>query len=195
MPDLLRGTSPTIKLIVVTGAVAGILFAGFGVWLVYLGSSGETRFAFFGQQFASRNVGIAAIFIGAAVLVLLTRRALKTFDHSIAAEAAAGDGHEQAEWPFTKTLQTLTDKLDRTSEENRAIIRLVAGAARPVYVGKVVEAMNTERAQVIYRARDLQSQQLIEIVVLTDTAFKLHPAVLAILGRNASRKLRAALPE
>jgi len=60
----------------------GTLLAILGVVLVIIGASGQTEFVFFGQSFKSQNVGIAAFFLGAALVVLNVRRILKSFDKS-----------------------------------------------------------------------------------------------------------------
>src|ERR1043165_6311214 len=66
----LKQASPLLRLMIILGFVAGVILALFGVWLVYLGSTGETKFRLFGQSFESANVGIAAIFIGAVTIIL-----------------------------------------------------------------------------------------------------------------------------
>lgn len=58
----------------------GVALAVMGIWLVFLKSEGTTRFKLFGQEFYSNNVGIAAIFIGAVVIILAFRRILKSLD-------------------------------------------------------------------------------------------------------------------
>jgi uncharacterized integral membrane protein len=58
----------------------GALFAILGIVLVILGATGETEFSFFGQTFKSTNIGIAAFFLGAAIIVLNVRRVLKSLD-------------------------------------------------------------------------------------------------------------------
>jgi len=63
---------------IILGFIAAVVLAFFGVWLVSLGSTGDTKFSFFGQTFESANVGIAAIFIGGVTIVLLARAVLKT---------------------------------------------------------------------------------------------------------------------
>lgn len=69
----------TLLKIVVLGAYpTGLLLAALGVFLVYLDAKGDTEFSFFGQTFKSTDVGIAAIVIGAATIVLLVRKAIKT---------------------------------------------------------------------------------------------------------------------
>ena len=59
---------------------SGLLASALGVGLVILGSTGTTEFTFFGQSFKSQNVGIAALFIGASVVVLNVRRILKAYE-------------------------------------------------------------------------------------------------------------------
>jgi uncharacterized membrane protein len=73
---------PLLKIIILGGFATGLMLAAFGVILVYLGSSGKTEFTFFGQELKSTNVGIAAIFIGAVVIVLIVRRTLKSHDRN-----------------------------------------------------------------------------------------------------------------
>ena len=80
MANAIRGATPLLTIVIIGGYIAGIALAVFGVWLVYLGATGSTEFSFFGQTFKSTNVGIAGIFLGAAVIVLLIRRALKSVD-------------------------------------------------------------------------------------------------------------------
>ena len=82
MRNQVRATSPVLTLVILGGFVSGIIMAGLGIWLVYLGATGVTEFSFFGQTFKSANVGIAAIFLGAAVIVLLVRRALSSLDQA-----------------------------------------------------------------------------------------------------------------
>jgi hypothetical protein len=77
----LEQVSPLLRLMVILGFIAGLTFAGLGIWLVALNASGDTEFSFFGQTFKSANVGIAAIFLGAATIVLLARSVLKTIRH------------------------------------------------------------------------------------------------------------------
>lgn len=71
--------SPLIKFFTIIGIIAGIILALLGIWLVYLGSTGDTEFNLFGQTFKSSNVGIAAIFIGAVVIITSIRSGKKMF--------------------------------------------------------------------------------------------------------------------
>jgi hypothetical protein len=87
MPQLINA-SKTLFFCVVGGAFAcGLALACLGVVLIRFGSNGATEFSFFGQSFKSGNVGIAAIFIGGATIVLLIRRTLKSLDHVVRSES------------------------------------------------------------------------------------------------------------
>ena len=71
------------KLTLIFGIVIctfALAIAGLGIWLIYLKSTGITKLKFFGQEFSSNNVGIAAIFIGGVILVLALRRILRSLD-------------------------------------------------------------------------------------------------------------------
>ena len=76
--------SPILKIMTWCGFIVGVVFGLLGIWLIYLGATGETAFSFFGQTFKSANVGIAAIFLGAAVIVLMMRYVLRTVQHTVA---------------------------------------------------------------------------------------------------------------
>jgi hypothetical protein len=68
---------PLLLVIAVGAMLFGAVIAGMGIILVYLGSTGRTDIHFFGQSFHSANVGIAAIFLGATVVVLVLTKLLK----------------------------------------------------------------------------------------------------------------------
>jgi hypothetical protein len=72
-----------LRIIVVGGFVTGILFGLAGVVLVYLGATGETEFALFGQTFESTNAGVGALFISAVLVILLIRRTLGSMDKMV----------------------------------------------------------------------------------------------------------------
>jgi hypothetical protein len=62
-------------------SVIALLICLLGIWLIYLKSSGQTHFKLFSQEFRSDNVGIAAIFIGAVVLVIALRRTFRALEN------------------------------------------------------------------------------------------------------------------
>lgn len=63
-------------------SVFALVICGLGIWLIYLGSNGETKFEFVGQKFESNNVGITSIFIGSIVLIYTVSKMMKTFEKS-----------------------------------------------------------------------------------------------------------------
>lgn len=72
-----------LERIAIASFFVGVVLAAMGVYLVYIGASGDTEFSYFGQKFRSTNAGIAAIFIGAVLIVLNVRRILTSFDKTI----------------------------------------------------------------------------------------------------------------
>lgn len=57
------------------GVVAlAVVFAVTGVVFIYLGSSGNTTLSFFGANVATTNVGVAALVLAAAMVVLTIRK-------------------------------------------------------------------------------------------------------------------------
>jgi DMSO/TMAO reductase YedYZ heme-binding membrane subunit len=90
MAALVKEIGKVLRPIIFGAWVLGLAFIVAGIWLVWMGATGTTKFSFFGQEFESTNVGIAALFLGAATLVLLIRRVLKTLDSTVASQAAIG---------------------------------------------------------------------------------------------------------
>lgn len=72
-----RAATPLLKIIVIGVLIVGVLLAGMGIYLVRLGSAGATKMQFFGQSFDSTNVGIAAIFLGATMIVVVLLRLMR----------------------------------------------------------------------------------------------------------------------
>ncbi|QSX36469.1 hypothetical protein [Shewanella sedimentimangrovi] len=75
-----NGKSPLLFLLTNWSFIFGSLLSVLGVVLVVMGATGETEFSFFGQTFKSQNIGIAAFFLGATLVVLNVRRILKSYD-------------------------------------------------------------------------------------------------------------------
>lgn len=75
--DHIKESRLILVIIAVGVLIAGLLIAGMGIVLVVLHASGHTSFSFFGQNFKSQNVGIAAIFLGAATIVIVLSRLMK----------------------------------------------------------------------------------------------------------------------
>jgi hypothetical protein len=53
----INATAAIFRMVIVGALIAGVVFAGLGVWLVYFGTTGDTEFSFFGQTLKSTNVG------------------------------------------------------------------------------------------------------------------------------------------
>jgi hypothetical protein len=87
MSNLLKESKAIFLWIVIGTFLVGISIAILGAFLVVKGATGEADFVFFGQKFHSTSVGIGAFFIGAAMIVLIIRRVLKSLDHTSTAEA------------------------------------------------------------------------------------------------------------
>lgn len=114
MPSLIRGSTPILCLVFIGAYVVGFGLAALGIVLVYLGSTGSTQFSFFGQSFSSTNVGIPAVFLGAATVVLLIRRALKSVDTAIMGEAPRGPLSERGALEITHVGFTHESEFDVT---------------------------------------------------------------------------------
>ena len=87
MPKLISATTPILRIVIIGAFVVGLALGVLGVVFVYLGAAGDTELTFFGQTFTSTNVGIAAVFLGGAMIVLVVRRALKSVDAAVGAES------------------------------------------------------------------------------------------------------------
>ena len=82
----IRATTPLLMTIIILVFTVGALMVTLGGYLTYSGFTANTEFSFFGQTFKSTNVGIAAMFLGAAMMVLVSQRVLKTIDKTVGAE-------------------------------------------------------------------------------------------------------------
>lgn len=71
--------SKLLLIIVVGSFIVGLGLAGLGVYIVYIGGIGETEATLLGQSIKSKNTGVAAIFIGALVIIFLVRPAYRIF--------------------------------------------------------------------------------------------------------------------
>lgn len=104
-------SSKLLSKVAIGSFVTGILIAVLGIVFVCIGTSGDTQFNFFGQSFQSTNVGITAIFIGAALIVLNIRRVLKSHD--------LRNGHQSLE--KSNKSNRVTIPVHRTNEGDRGI--------------------------------------------------------------------------
>jgi hypothetical protein len=87
-----KEVTPLIITIIILFFILAIFIILTGGYLTFQGQTADTELEFFGQSMKSSNIGIAAIFIGAVMMVLLTTRALKTFDRTLEAETSVKNG-------------------------------------------------------------------------------------------------------
>lgn len=97
--------------------------------------------------------------------------------------SAAQQSKEQS-WPIVQTREALLAKLQRVSHENKRILRLIAESDQYIYVMQLAEQTGIARSELIYRGKELEAQHLIEVIQLTDTAYKLHPEVLVAVDSD-----------
>jgi hypothetical protein len=113
MAQFVKNTQPILLTIIVGILIVGIVLAVLGAALVYRGAIGETEFNFFGQHFKSTNIGIAAIFVAAAMIVLVLRRILKTVDNTVKYEAPLEAGRALAfDGPAANLAKAQLDQLE-----------------------------------------------------------------------------------
>ncbi len=85
MAQHIQAATPVWKASIIAATIlGGILFLG-GIILAILGSTAESVFTLFGNEFSSTSVGVALAFIGAVLDVIIIRRVLTSVD-------AAGKG-------------------------------------------------------------------------------------------------------
>lgn len=127
MARLIKETSSALRMIIIGAFFLTAIFCMAGIWLVYLGANGSTEFSFFGQTFKSTNVGIAALFLGAASAVLLLRRTLRTLDIAVNAESPAqGSRVPVGYWPRSQTRKSLETKINALSDNQWSVVLAIA---------------------------------------------------------------------
>ena len=77
LPEDVTVARPLLLVIAIGVMLFGAVIAGMGIVLARFGAIAATKIHFFGQSFDSANVGIAAIFLGAATVVVVLTRLLK----------------------------------------------------------------------------------------------------------------------
>jgi hypothetical protein len=97
-------------------------------------------------------------------------------------------------WPAEKSLEALKRKLDHVSETNAKILKSVAIAGHyGIYASDLSKAVGLPRDEVVPRAKELETDGLIEILALTDLNMRLHEDVTKLLGSNADQFIAAYL--
>ncbi|MCY0949858.1 hypothetical protein [Streptomyces sp. H27-S2] len=88
--------SRSIYVVVIVGSITVVLgITAAAVYFNSSGATGDTLLKLFGQSFESANVGIAAIFIGGVVVVMLIRRVMRSLDHTVRTESAERHREEE----------------------------------------------------------------------------------------------------
>jgi uncharacterized membrane protein len=83
--DMVEATKRTIGLMGWLGLIGCLAAIGAGVFMVYVGSTGTSEVALFGQTINTTSVGVACVFLGIVALVLVVRSAFKALAMAIAA--------------------------------------------------------------------------------------------------------------
>jgi hypothetical protein len=196
-----------LKPIILGGFVTGIIFAIIGIKLLSLNSNGTTTFSFFGQTFSSGNVGIAALFISATMIIIVIRRSLNSIDRFVS--AIDSKTVNALKWPDDKSIDTFLTKLESMSHIQRSIFReiflgdprvngkifsdffkvrnKINGIGRN-YPHKLQAILKLERDQIVYRCKDLQNEKIIDIQQLTDYHYQLTKEVVD-LGNKYGLKI------
>lgn len=190
MPKLIHATSTTLRVVIIGAFVLGVAFVGAGIWLVYLSATGETTFSFFGQTFSSTNAGIAALFLGAATVVLLLRRSLSSLDNVVRMESASDSKprHSVKAWPAIKNEASLRQAVKALSDTQWAILEAVS--TFDGILGYSLEKKLKGRvfdSELYYRLRGLAQADL---VVIDDDKVYISKAVHRVLKGRALRTLR-----
>jgi hypothetical protein len=86
-------------------------------------------------------------------------------------------------WPDTKTVEALRRRLDRLSETNANMLKIIANKQRAgAYVFELVDAMKITRGETVLRTKELEKDGLIELVPLTDVRAQMNEDVVRLLG-------------
>lgn len=97
-------------------------------------------------------------------------------------------------WPAEKSLDALKRKLDRISETNAKILKSVAKAGPyGIYANELSRAVGLPRDEVVLRAKELETDGLIEVLSLTDLNMRLNEDVTKVLPGKADQFISAYL--
>jgi hypothetical protein len=97
-------------------------------------------------------------------------------------------------WPNEKTLDALKRKLDRISEKNSSLLRIVGTSGkRGIYVNDLASKAQLNRDEVVYRLKELEKEGLVEVLSLTDLNARLNEEVVKVLGPSAGEFLSSYL--
>jgi membrane protein implicated in regulation of membrane protease activity len=98
MAQNIEAATPVWKASIIAATIlGGILFVG-GIILAIMGSSAESMFTLFGNEFSSTSVGVALAFIGAVLNIIIIRRVLNSVDAASKGRGSAR-GHDSGATP------------------------------------------------------------------------------------------------
>ncbi len=101
MAQNIEAAAPVWKTSIIAATIlGGILFIG-GIILAILGSSAESTFTLFGNEFSSTSVGVALAFIGAVLDIIIIQRVLTSVDAASKGKGMSRPGDPEAKKPGT----------------------------------------------------------------------------------------------
>jgi hypothetical protein len=180
--------SMVLILFVIGAYLTCAAFIAAGIWLVWFGATGNTSFTIFGQQFASTNVGIAALFLGAVTVVLLLRRFLKSFDDSLKSDHTSQLNDDV--WPKTQNLQTLREAV-RSLSSNKFKALVEVERYPGIALHELVERMGYFPSEGANRLSVLERMEL--VVEMSGDRLKLHPNVKNLLRGKKLSSIRGRI--
>lgn len=97
---------------------------------------------------------------------------------------AAGVGVDSL-WPADRSFEGLKRRLDRMSETNARILKMIAEAGEyGIYADDLSTISGVPRDNLMYRGKEMEGQGLIEMLDLTDINFRLHEDVKNLYGAS-----------
>ena len=93
-------------------------------------------------------------------------------------------------WPQSKTDTSLKFYLKRLSAKNKKIISIIARNAN-IYANELAKKVRLNRSELVYRCKELESKQLIEVIQLTDLNFRIHENVLEMFDHDQNEIVKA----
>lgn len=106
-------------------------------------------------------------------------------------EPARVQGRDQS-WPMLKSLDSLLLATERLSAPQKGVLARISGDfTLGKYLFQLVQETGFSRAEVYYRCRDLERQELVEIETVTDSYFTLAASAQKLAQRDPDGFLAA----
>jgi hypothetical protein len=97
-------------------------------------------------------------------------------------------------WPDDQSLEGLKRRLDTMSEKNATLLKVVAQSGQyGIYADDLAKQLSMPRDEAVYRAKELQTEGLVEVLALTDLNVRLDRGLEKLLGSNATQFIGAYL--